>query len=259
MRPKYVTIMLVPDGTEPRSGWRVRRWLFRSMIIGAGAVLVGIVLFFSFYGKVVTRAAMTEKVMTENADLKRYYYKVQLLEQNLMQAREVVSRMIKLAGIDYEFPDFPSDSALFAELEPSNMAIVPRSLTQDWTLPVGLPIEGFVTQEFEINDPDRYHPGVDIACAVGTPVLAAGSGIVETVDYDSVYGYMVVIRHNDSVTTVYGHNEENLVRVGQNVLVGSRIALSGNSGQSTAPHLHYEVRIHGKPIDPLDNPYDKKD
>jgi len=69
---------------------------------------------------------------------------------------------------------------------------------------------------------------------------------------------MLILRHNDSVTTVYGHNEKVLVEKGQQVRVGSRIAESGNSGVSTAPHLHYEVRINGEPIDPLDNPYDKK-
>jgi murein DD-endopeptidase MepM/ murein hydrolase activator NlpD len=67
-----------------------------------------------------------------------------------------------------------------------------------------------------------------------------------------------VIKHNDSVSTVYGHNDTVLVEQGQQVMAGSRIALSGNSGKSTAPHVHYEVRIHDQPINPLDNPYDKE-
>ncbi len=67
---------------------------------------------------------------------------------------------------------------------------------------------------------------------------------------------MVVLKHNDSITTLYGHNRELLVEVGQNVYAGSRIALSGNTGLSTAPHLHYEIRINDNPIDPLDNWYD---
>jgi murein DD-endopeptidase MepM/ murein hydrolase activator NlpD len=257
-KPKYVTIMLVPDGTEARSGWRVRRWVPKTLIILLGALVVGIVLFFSFYGTVVSRAATTEQVMKENADLKRYYYKVQLLEQNMYQAREVVTRMTKLAGIDFKFPELPDDSTLFAEMESPGGATVARPSTLDWSLPVGLPIQGFVTQRFEINDPDDYHPGVDIACAVGTPVLATGSGVVEQVSFDSTYGNMVILRHNDSVTTVYGHNSKILVEENQGVRVGSRIAESGNSGVSSAPHLHYEIRINGEPIDPLDNPYDEK-
>lgn len=254
---KYTTIMLVPDGTEPRTGWRVRTWVMKLVVFSVIAILVGIVLFFSFYGKVLSRAAMTEKVTKENESLRRYYYKVQLLEQNLNQAREVVTRMTQLAGIDYEFPEFPDDSTIFAHLDRTSSAIVARPASGDFSLPAGLPIQGFVTQGFKMTDDNTYHPGVDIACAVGTPVLATGSGEVEHVDFDSIYGHMVVLRHNDSVTTVYAHNEEILVKEGQHVLVGSRIALSGNSGKSTAPHLHYEIRINGEPINPLDNPYEE--
>jgi murein DD-endopeptidase MepM/ murein hydrolase activator NlpD len=255
--PKYTTIMLVPDGTEPRSGWRVRTWVMKLVVTSIIVILVGIVLFFSFYGKVLSRAAMTEQVAKENEDLRRYYYKVQLLEQNLNQAREVVTRMTQLAGIDYEFPDFPDDSTIFAHLDRTTEAVIARPPSGDWSLPAGLPIRGFMTQGFKVTDANNYHPGIDIACAVGTPVLATGSGIVELVDYDSVYGHMVVIKHNDSVSTVYAHNKEILVNVGQNVPVGARIASSGNSGKSTAPHLHYEIRANGEPINPLDNPYEE--
>lgn len=256
--PRYVTIMLVPDGTEARSGWRVRRWLLKTIVISLTSLLVGIVVFFIFYGQVLSRAAMTEQVVAENDDLKRYYYKVQLLEQNLYQTREMVTRMASLAGIDFVFPELPDDSTLFAELTPNAGAIVARPSALDWSLPAGLPIQGFVTQQFEVGDADHYHPGVDIACAVGTPVLATGSGVVEYVAFDSAYGNMAVLRHNDSVTTVYGHNDRVLVEVGEKVRVGGRLAESGNSGKSTAPHLHYEVRVNGEPIDPLDNPYDEK-
>lgn len=254
---KYVTIMLVPEGTEARSGWRVRQWVLKSIGGTLAAILIGIVVFFAFYGSVLRRAAITERVTRDNEDLKRYYYKVQLLEQNMLQAREIVERMTDLAGIDYEFPEFPSDSSLFAQLDKIGVASVSRSPASDWTLPVGLPIEGFVTQMFSL-DSTRYHPGIDIACALRTPVLATGSGMVEEVRFDSVYGHMVTLRHNDSVTTVYGHNSEVLVQQGAPVRVGSRIALSGNSGKSTAPHLHYEIRNNNQPLNPLENPYDQE-
>jgi murein DD-endopeptidase MepM/ murein hydrolase activator NlpD len=166
--------------------------------------------------------------------------------------------MAKLAGVDFQLPELPDDSTLFAEVADKGADTSIQSSTPDWSLPVGLPIQGFVTQQFQIEDPARYHPGVDIACAVGTPVLATGSGVIEYVAYDSTYGNMVVLRHNDSVTTVYGHNDRVLAVKGQRVRVGSRIADSGNSGKSSAPHLHYEVRIHGEPINPLDNPYDQE-
>jgi len=257
--PKYITIMLVPDGTETRLGWRVRQWVLRAILIGLAVLLVGIVLFFIYYGAVVSRAARTEQVVKENEDLKRYYYKVQLLEQNLHQAREVVTRMARLAGMDdFQLPEIPDDSSLFVELSRTGATISSRPRTPDWSLPVGLPIQGYVTQHFEVTDPGEYHPGVDIACPVGTPVLATGSAEVEYAAFDSTYGNMVVLRHNDSVTTIYAHNDSILVQEGQAVRAGAKIAESGNSGRSSAPHLHYELRINGEPIDPLENPYDQE-
>ncbi|UCG62376.1 MAG: M23 family metallopeptidase [Candidatus Zixiibacteriota bacterium] len=254
---KYITIMLIPEGTESRRGYRMRRWLFHFLVWGLVAILVGILLFFAFYGKVLTRAAMADKLAKDNERLLRYQYKVHLLEDNLNQAREIVTRLTELAGIDIEFPELPDDSTLFASLDRRGMAVVSRSAGIDITLPAGLPIQGFITQDFEIDDDAHYHPGVDIACAEGTPVLATAAGEVVYADFDStVYGYMVVLKHNDSITTLYGHNSELLVEAGRMVPAGSRIALSGNTGKSTAPHLHYEIRVNDQPIDPLDNWYD---
>jgi murein DD-endopeptidase MepM/ murein hydrolase activator NlpD len=257
-QPKFVTIMLIPDGAEARRGFRVRRWVLKAIVALTAVIVVGIVLFFAMYGKVLTRAAMTEKLSEENQKLRRYQYKVKLLEENLKQAREIVGRLTELAGIDYKFPELPDDSALFAALDEGRGATIARPAGLDLTLPSGLPAQGFISQDFEIEHPERYHPGVDIACAEGTPVLATANGVVERAVFDSTYGNLLVIRHSDSVTTVYGHNRELLVKQGQLVAAGSRIALSGNTGKSTAPHLHYEIRVHDQPIHPLENQYDEK-
>ncbi len=258
MASKFVTVMLIPDGAENRRGFRIRQWVLKSIVIGIAVILIGIIVFFTFYGKVLTRAATADKLAKENERLLRYQYKVQLLEDNLVKAREIVTRLTQIAGIDIEFPEIPDDSTIFASVEQKQGATVERQLSNDLSLPSGMPIQGFITQDFDTANDNHFHPGVDIACAIGTPVLATASGLVEYADYDSTYGYMVVLRHNDTVQTVYGHNEELLVKPGQQVLAGSRIALSGNTGVSTAPHLHYEIRINDEPIDPMENPYDKK-
>ena len=256
--PKYYTVMLVPDGTQQRTGFKIRQWLLKTIIAVTGLLLLGMILFFIFYGKVVTRAAMADQLEKENDRLKKYQYKVQLLEKNLLEARDIVTRLTQLAGIDMKFPELPDDSILFESLEEKANAFMPRTANSDFTIPSGLPITGFISQDFEIKDGKHFHPGVDIACAEGLPVLATASGEVVYANYDSTYGYMVVLQHNDSVTTIYGHNKELLVEQGENILAGGRIALSGNTGISTAPHVHYEVRINNKPIDPLDYPYEKK-
>ena len=168
---KYITLMLIPDGTESRRGFRMRQWLFKFIVGGLIVVLVGIVLFFAFYGKVLTRAAMADTLAKENERLLRYQYKVQLLESNLQQARDIVTRLTQLAGINIEFPELPDDSTLFASLDKRGMAVISRSAGIDISLPAGLPIPGFISQDFEIEDNDHYHPGVDIVCARGSDFL----------------------------------------------------------------------------------------
>ncbi len=255
---KYVTLMLLPEGTGSRREFRMRQWILKAVVIGFVVLLFGIIAFFSFYSSVLARAAMTDKLKGENERLKKYYYKVQLLEENLMQTREVVERLTKMAGIDFKFPEIPDDSTLFASLDETPQAILPRSSTIDVSIPAGLPLQGFITQDFEIINVDHYHPGIDLACAVRTPVLATAAGVVEFAFFDSTYGNMVIIKHNDSISTIYGHNDSLLVESGEHVSAGSRIALSGNTGKSTAPHLHYEIRINDNPINPLEYNYEKK-
>ncbi|MFC7613855.1 M23 family metallopeptidase [Actinokineospora soli] len=89
------------------------------------------------------------------------------------------------------------------------------------------------------------HYGVDIANSIGTPILAAASGTVIDSGPASGFGLWVRIQHNDGTVTVYGHINESLVGVGQRVTAGQQIATMGNRGQSTGPHLHFEVWVGG--------------
>lgn len=116
------------------------------------------------------------------------------------------------------------------------------------------PFEGdfVVTQRFgeKITDP-AGHTGIDYALYLGTPVLAAADGQVTRVSHlQSGYGTHVVIEHEDGLETIYAHLSHVSVGVGVRVLAGQIIGLSGNSGRSTGPHLHFEVRRDGKAIDP---------
>lgn len=254
---KFYTIMIIPDDADSRREIKIHKGFFKFLVSLVILILIGIILFFVFYGKLLTRATLADKLEKENERLLRYQYKVKLLEENLQQAREIVGRLTELAGITIEFPEIPDDSTIFASLDEQGMAILSRP-ADNWTIPSGLPIAGFISQDFEIEDDKRYHPGIDIACAEGTPVLATAGGDVIFAAFDSTYGNMVVVQHNDSYTTIYGHNKELLVEEGQKVLPGSRLALSGSTGVSTAPHLHYEVRFNGEPIDPMEKKYDEK-
>ncbi len=97
----------------------------------------------------------------------------------------------------------------------------------------------------------RQHTGIDLSARFGTQVRAAADGVVVSSGYESGYGNIVIIDHGYGYQTRYAHNSRLLVRKGQQVKQGQVISLSGSSGTSTGPHLHYEVRINGQPVNPI--------
>ncbi|MDD5087590.1 MAG: M23 family metallopeptidase, partial [bacterium] len=117
------------------------------------------------------------------------------------------------------------------------------------TLP---PVKGYVTSRFSPVGLDNLlaHHGLDIAAQEGTPVLAAADGLVLFSDWTYRYGHLIVLAHRSGYTTFYGHNQLLLARLGQRVRQGEPVALVGNSGVSTAPHLHFEVWQDGVPVNP---------
>ena len=97
----------------------------------------------------------------------------------------------------------------------------------------------------------RLHAGIGLAAGIGSPVVAAADGTVVTAGEEGGYGRVVRLQHGHGTVTVYAHLSEVLVEVGQAVQAGSPIAREGNSGHSTGPHLHFEVRVGGVPVDPV--------
>ena len=97
----------------------------------------------------------------------------------------------------------------------------------------------------------RMHKGVDWACPIGTAVMASCGGTVVQAGWFSGYGNCITIRHPDGKQTRYGHLSKILVSSGQKVTQGQKIALSGNTGRSTGPHVHFEIMINGSQVNPL--------
>jgi murein DD-endopeptidase MepM/ murein hydrolase activator NlpD len=124
-------------------------------------------------------------------------------------------------------------------------------------LPTKKPAEGYFTSGFGVrvsplgDGGEKMHEGLDVANAVGTPIRAPAQGSVVFAGRKSGYGQIVILDHGYGLETWYGHTSRILVKSGQLVKRGQQIALIGNSGKSTGAHLHYEVRVHGIPVDPL--------
>jgi len=123
-------------------------------------------------------------------------------------------------------------------------------------IPSGRPVtSGWLSSHYGYrNDPftgkKAWHQGIDFAGKEGGEVIAVASGVVSWSGERAGYGTMVEVAHGDGLITRYAHNKENTVKVGDLVRKGETLALMGNSGRSTGPHVHFEVFKHGRPVDP---------
>ncbi len=118
------------------------------------------------------------------------------------------------------------------------------------------PVEGWITSGFgnrqsPFTGQKEFHSGIDISNAAGTPIVATANGKVSIAAEKLYIGNLVVIDHGHGRVTKYGHLQKILVKPGQEVKRGDVVALVGNTGRSTGPHLHYEVLINGTPVNPL--------
>ena len=133
----------------------------------------------------------------------------------------------------------------------------PQSGTRTWGTGRYLtPAQGPITSPFgyrihPIFGTMRFHTGVDIGAYYGSPVLASDSGVVIDSGWLGGYGNCIIVDHGGGYSTLYAHCSELYVSYGQSVSKGQQIAAVGSTGNSTGPHLHFEVRINGEPVDPL--------
>jgi murein DD-endopeptidase MepM/ murein hydrolase activator NlpD len=120
-----------------------------------------------------------------------------------------------------------------------------------------MPTQGWLTSAFSsmrehpILHIARPHEGIDVTAPMGSPIEAPAGGVVTDAGWESGYGNTVTIDHGYGITTKFAHASKLLVKAGQRVQRGQRIALVGNTGLATGPHLHYEVHVNGRPVDPL--------
>jgi murein DD-endopeptidase MepM/ murein hydrolase activator NlpD len=259
--PKEFSVIIVPH--DNRTTWNFRvsyRWLYALGVFVAVGLLVGIVVVFT-YGRVAGVAQKAAVVNRENAKLRSQLAEVDSLRIQLIELRALGLQMKHMLGV----PLSPADSALVASLSPvARTQSIPHDEEEGGVgpgeqqlmlqaMPSIWPVKGFVTKEFTVTGGEKnplYHPGMDIAAERETPVLVVADGIVEMSGFDETYGWMVEVDHGYGVRTVYGHNARNLVKTGDRVTRGTTIAFVGSTGKSTAPHLHFEVRENGVPVDP---------
>lgn len=136
-----------------------------------------------------------------------------------------------------------------AKYSVSGLQVVKEVIPQNISVAFSSPARGTITSRFGYRS-SGFHTGIDIANPVGTPIYAAADGIVIKAETIGNYGRTIVIQHGDNMLTYYAHCDELLVNVGDEISLGTQVATIGMTGRTTGPHVHFEVRIDNKCVDP---------
>lgn len=246
---RALTIMIVPDGARESRSFRLSYRRLRFLAIAGAAVALALTVMAGSWWYLAARASKVSELEQEVAVMSSDRARVNALVQRLENIEEQYVRMRDLFG------RAPADPLSDVWLPPTGTRRGGTSEgrpAQGPTIPSVWPLteRGFVTQGIH-EGIEGDHPGLDIAVTSDSYIRASGGGTVVDVGEDAVYGRFVVIDHGQGYSTLYGHASTTLVTLGQSVRERQVIALSGSTGRSTGPHLHFEVLVDGEPVDPL--------
>ncbi|MGW8264734.1 MAG: peptidoglycan DD-metalloendopeptidase family protein [Longimicrobiales bacterium] len=244
-----VTIMVIPEeGGESRT-LRLSRRASRLVLIAGVAAVIGVAAIVMSWWFLAVEAskgwrqqALVDSLQEERAEIQTLVRQLDRIEAEYDHIRSLFGPAADPVAPDLWLPPTGtpgSGSARSGDLE-------------DPGVPSGWPLTepGFVTQTL-MEGAAGDHPGVDIAVATDSYIRASGAGRVLRTGEDGIYGRFIVLDHGQGYQTVYAHASQILVERGASVRRGEVIGLTGSTGRSTAPHLHFEVLLNGIPVDPM--------
>lgn len=243
---------------------KLMRWLFsRRGAVAATVMLLSWAFFAVQAARVPFLTSRIDEMRYESTRIDTLQFALDELTKRYAQ----VQTMLSIPGdgaapsretADADEPEKPAPRTASRTSEAASGATAARPVVETPaivpTVPTHWPLSvpGYLTRgtlgEGPYNEP---HPGIDVAVPEGTEIRAAGAGSVVEVGESEEYGRFLRLSHADGYETLYAHASKVLVAKGRTVAAGTAIALSGNTGRSTAPHLHFEVRHAGATIDPL--------
>jgi murein DD-endopeptidase MepM/ murein hydrolase activator NlpD len=251
-----LTVMLHRDGALDSRRVHVSGVMLIAILVGVGAFLVGLLALVTLYAPIAGAAASVPGLKREIAQLEADNAKVRELVTALDKAEQRYAQLRGMLGSDLipEATAFASPLPLappVAGRPPGTGSVFETrpSVPSHWPLDVA----GYITRgQIGTNTRGEAHPGIDVAVPIGSVVRAAGGGRVTDAGEDPEYGWFVLIDHPAEAQSMYGHLSRITAVLGNYVTAGEVIGLSGNSGRSSAPHLHFEIRQEGRSTDPLD-------
>ncbi|HUQ40816.1 MAG TPA: peptidoglycan DD-metalloendopeptidase family protein [Acidimicrobiales bacterium] len=202
------------------------------------------------YEEAAARTRQLEAVRERAAEVRNSAVAEEQLQRSLLD--EVQARK---AEFEERLADLQVQSSSITALLRARPSSGPDAPQAPGTLQVPIPgtaiTSRFGPRVHPIYGTVRNHAGIDMRGAYGTPIRAAGNGVVVAADARGGYGNATIVDHGNGLATLYGHQSQMFVTAGQQVAAGAVIGLVGSTGFSTGPHLHFEVRIRGIPVDPM--------
>lgn len=247
MDERKLSVIVVPHGDLETKTLEIPYRTLKVLVVLAFAVFIALGLMVGFWFNIASKAARAKELENQLVKLEAERSKVDSLAHVLAEVETQYERVRQMLGADAPsvgkkplLPDLPK--AVFRDDDGDGVA--------DMAAPDAWPLteRGHVTRG--LSRSGTPHTGLDIAVPQNSYIRASGPGLVKIAGEDSVFGKYIVIDHGGGLETLYGHASRLLVTQGSHVKRLQIIALSGSTGQSTAPHLHFEVRRNGQPIDP---------
>ena len=257
-----VTILLVPHG-------RTRSVSIRIPAVAAAASVCLFLTGTAFVVAVSVRAVEYRRMQERLSLLSAQFLEMKGTMRSLKQAEKDFRKLFSLKSKSavLESSDSGDTGSLDMEVLREQIEAAMRSVSEirryideqkDLLLatPVGWPVGGTLSSPYgfrihPVHEERKFHTGVDISVPSGSAVKATANGIVSFAGWTENSGIVVVAEHGHGFSTAYAHNRKALVRVGQRIARGDVIAMSGSTGVSTGPHVHYEIWRNGHPEDPV--------
>ncbi len=241
--PKY-RIIIVEEGTTLENHYVIRKQTVQYILTGGAVFLLLCIISFILNAFGIHYFIQYRHLQSDKNELITQVKNIAQLETELNGLRTYQKKIELLLGIRTDLKLFgevtsQDDTLLDTYMESVNLTHKLIDEKDNDTLYMTWPAHGVITNEFSIPG---NHLGIDIALPTHSLVRAAESGEVIFCGVDSLFGKTIIIQHTNQITSIYGHNDSSLVSFGAQVYRGQVIALSGNTGISTAPHLHFGIK-----------------
>lgn len=248
MGERKLTLIVVPHGDLRTRTLEISYRRLMLLLTVVGVVITAFVVMVAFWWYVAAQAARVPGLVAQVQELEAERDQVVELAALLSEVEGRYEQVRQLLDAD---PEGRGGEPLLPPLRAGEEAIA-GAATFSGATPDAWPLSqaGYITRALTGDGPEP-HPGIDIAVPQDTYIRASGPGIVRDAGTDEVYGHFVLIDHGDGFQSMYGHASQLFVSQGDTVERNEVIALSGSTGRSTAPHLHFELRKDGEAIDPL--------